>query len=286
MFPTFLPDGRHFLYFRTAESPTNSGIFLASLDKAPEQQPSKRLLGTPYAGAYLSNGDAGYLLFLSNTTLMAQRLDAQKLELQGEAVPVADRLGVYRQFPGFSLSSMGHLVYRSGGTGLYVLIWYDRQGKTLGTVGPAGTYEMASLSPDGSQVAVMRIDPKTQNQDIYLLDLARGIPTCFTFDPASDNAPVWSSDSRSVAFVSTRGGHQGIYKKLATGAGTEDLLYQGSQLFMDDWSRDGRLLLFSDRSPETKADLYTLPLDGSSKPTPVLKSTFNETQGQFSPDGR
>jgi Tol biopolymer transport system component len=55
---------------------------------------------------------------------------------------------------------------------------------------------------------------------------------------------------------------------------------------MDDWSRDGRLLLFSDRSPETKADLYTLPLDGSSKPTPVLKSTFNETQGQFSPDGR
>jgi hypothetical protein len=63
MFPSFLPDGRHFIYLRAPEDP---GIYVGSVDAKPEQQSSKRMVATPLMSGYAPSVDGaiGQLLFM------------------------------------------------------------------------------------------------------------------------------------------------------------------------------------------------------------------------------
>lgn len=116
--------------------------------------------------------------------------------------------------------------------------------------------------------------------------------TRFTFDLAPDSAPVWSPDGSRVAFAANRAGGYGIYQKATNGAGQEQGLVRvtGDPKFPDDWSRDGRFLLYTQRNPQTHADLWVLPLAGNGTPsgtaTPFANTEFSEDQGRFSPDAR
>jgi len=141
-FPAFLPDGRHFLYLVHAGGPEDTGIYLGSLDSRPEQQPSKRLVATSLAPVLVpsSGGKNGAILFEREGTLLAQLFDLRRLEITGEAVPVADQLGSYLAFGFFSASDNGTLVYRGNAVGSTRLTWLDRQGKNLGTVGDLHGY--------------------------------------------------------------------------------------------------------------------------------------------------
>src|SRR5262249_42582558 len=172
----------------------------------------------------------------------------------------------------FSVSQNGVLVYGSAGTGTDELVWFDRTGKRLGTVGEPGTHFGPSLSPDEKQVSVDRLDPQSRTYDVWLTELARGVSTRFTFQPRDDFAPVWSRDGRRVVFTSNRNGPLEIYSKIASGAGKEELLLNSSNLasalsnaatFPCDWSPDGRYLLYVDQDPKTKADLWLLPDPGN-----------------------
>jgi hypothetical protein len=79
-------------------------------------------------------GGNGHLLFVRTGTLMAQPFDAKRLELSGQAVPIAEQVAVSAG-SNFSMAPTGVLAYRTGGgAGQQQLTWYDRQGKTLGTV--------------------------------------------------------------------------------------------------------------------------------------------------------
>jgi Tol biopolymer transport system component len=122
---------------------------------------------------------------------------------------------------------------------------------------------------------------------VWLIDVSRGVPNRLTFDAALDASPIWSPDGSQLVFRSTRNGSYDLFQKPASGTVDEQPLLITSESEQPlDWSKDGRFLLFSTQNPKTASDIWALPLMGERKPFALLQSTFNEIQGQFSPDGR
>jgi serine/threonine protein kinase len=273
-FPQFLPDGRHFLYFARSVQQENSAIYASSLD----QPQAKRIISTDTNVAY---APPGYLFFTRATTLMAQAFDVASLALTGAPFPVAEQVGH------FSVSETGVLVYKSSDAGKKQLVWFDRTGKQLGATGPPGEYLFPALSPDEKRVAIDRNDGQTGTYDIWLLDLARGIPSRFTLDPTNDVYPVWSPDGSRIVFGSSRDGALGLYQKSLSGAGSEEaILKSNDRKWPSDWSLDGRFILYTETNPNTLGDLWVIPLFGDRQPITFLQTKFNETNGVFSPDGK
>ena len=289
---TFLPDGRHFLYLRASSTPDHSGTYVGSLDDAPGKQPLKRLLTAQSTVAYAPSSNAGasasgYILFLRDSSLMAQPFDTTKLEFAGDAVPVADPVG--KNSNGvvgyFSVSRTGALIYRSGNQSQNQISWTDRQGKVLSTVTEPGQYSEIAISPDAKSVAMTSGGPG--RTDISVLDLARSVNTRLTFDPAADNAAVWSPDGKQIVFRSDRDGPGNLYIKASSGAVNEEVLYKSPEpKTPNDWSRDGRFLLYTVLSTKTGNDLWYLPMTGDRTPKPFVQNAGEEGIGQFSPDGR
>src|SRR5207244_3844988 len=148
------------------------------------------------------------------------------------------------------------------------LTWFNRQGKALGTAWAPGDYVELTLSPDGSRVAVVRMDtPPTT----WIHEFAREATTRTAFDGSSVK-PVWSPDGTQLVVASNRGlGQFDLVRKLSNGAGKEELLLHSDDYkYPWDISRDGRWLLFSNVDPKTKDDLWLLPLAGDRTPEPFL----------------
>jgi len=289
-FPIFLPDGRHFIYRVTSSKAGKSGVYVGSLDVKPQEQDPTQLLATDFAAVYVPPLGLlkGQLLFVRDGTLMTQPFDADRLELAGEAIAVAEGLGFYRSFSFFSASANGVLAYRTGGAGVSQLTWYDREGKILSTVGDPGTYLTVTLSPDGHRAAVGRLVPQASNPSIWLVDLLRGTSTRFTFGLSSVNVGTWSPDGSRIVFDSspTFNGISDLYQKLASGANDEEPLLRSdlASKFPTSWSRDGRFLLYTAQA--ATRSLWVLPLGGERKPFPFLQTTSNNYDGEISPDQR
>jgi len=217
---------------------------------------------------------------------MAQPFDERKLNVVGEPVPIAQDLGTSISRAYFSVSGNGILAYRTGSGASNQLVWHDRSGRVLGNAGEAGNYEELALSPDASRV----VHSRTTNGggEIWVLDIARSIPSRLTLDPLGSRSPVWSPDGKYVVYA-TLGGSGALKVKPAGSIGAERLLFQ-SRLgkFANHWSRDGRFLVYTEVSTKTGMDLYALadPLSpGEHKPIPLVVTEFSESQGQFCPDG-
>jgi serine/threonine protein kinase len=280
--PYFLPDGHHFLY-SVLGGPQGQGIYVSSMDA----KESRRLLDV--RDTVVAYAEPGYLLYRREASLLAQAFDFKKLELTGHSFPVAEQVGfeasTFQTY--FSVSQTGVLAYSSGNYGLTQLTWVDRSGKELGAIGqPRSYYIRPWVSPDGKRMAVD--GPDTQgNRDIWLIDLVTGDPTRFTFDPSTELFPVWSWDGSRIVFASDREGPRHLYVKNASGAGKEELLLksEANKIPMD-WSPDGRFILYVVNDPNTKIDLWLLPLLEDQKPFPFLQTAASERLARFSPDGR
>jgi len=280
-FPWFLPDGRHFLYTVRTADPEKSAIFAGDLQSNERRRVAAAASNAAWAAP-------GLLLFLRGTTLMAAPFDTRALAVYGEAGPIAEQVDY---LPGsiqgqFSVSQTGLLAYDSGGGSLRSrMTWFDRAGKPLETVGTAAVMQAPALSPDGKTVAVDRLDPATGGYDLWLYDLERHSDSRFTFDARNDMYPVWSPDGAVVLFASDRTGRFGLYRKAASGAEKEDFLYEmAGETLPTDWWRG--VVIFSNTSVSTAADLWRLPLTGERKPVPLLTGKASEAHGRVSPDGR
>jgi eukaryotic-like serine/threonine-protein kinase len=286
--PSFLPDGRHFVYIRASTDKGKSAIFLGSVDAKPEQQSLKPLVASDWGPEFAPSADpsTGYLLFIRESTLMAQPFDNHRLELKGEAALVAEQVvsdndgGAQR----FSVSANDVLAFQRRATSQ--LTWYDREGKVTGIAEEPGTYAYVALSPDGTRLAVAKTSG-ADSQNIWLLDLSRGgASTPFTFGSSSNTNPIWSPDGKRVIFSSNREGPFNLYQKPANGAKDEEpLLKSSEEKYATSLSSDGRFLLYTVVHPKTKNDRWVLPLDNGKNPVPFLITEFGERQARFSPDG-
>ena len=287
-YPVFLPDGRHFLYVR-GTAPGVGSIYVGSLDAKPEEQATNPLLPTGFGVNYVpsSDGSSGHVLFVRQGSLLSQAFDPERLELVGDPVQVVDQVGAAGSFALVSASASGHLIYRTGPAQELQLTWFDRQGKVLGTVGEPGRYNFLAMSPDAKRAVVSRIEPQSGNADLWLMDLTNGASTRLTFDRATGTrSAAWSPDASKIIFLSNRDGAPGLYLKATNGAGSDELLFKGEGLAVNQWSRDGRFLIFGIGDPRTGNDLWLRPANGERKPIPWNRAPFAETGGRISPDGR
>ena len=279
--PSFLPDGNHFLYFRSGP-PDVAGMYVGALDVAAGSQSRVRILATD-APARFANG---HMFFPRAGTLMAQPFDVRSLQLRDEAVPVAQDVWMsWYSTADFSVSDAGVFTYKAAVTpGTFQLTWVDPRGKTLGTVGSPTTDRQAVLSPDGTK-AVVKDAPYSMPGDLWLLDLASGRSTRFTFSKDVFSSAVWSHDGTRIAYSAGLLGDT-IYEKAASGLGDQQVLIKepGLRHFPTGWSRDGQFLLYHvENAANTGYDLWALSVNDR-KPHLLLGEAFNEWAGVFSPD--
>ena len=289
--PAFLPDGKHFLYFRLFGTETGSGIFLGSLDSKPEAQDSKRLVEANSSALYVGSADAGSMLYLRGDALMKRPFAPARGEFAGEPARVADRVGATGNYAGlFTVSANGLLALSAGGSPQRQLTWYDRQGKILSHPGDVATRDEIALSPDGTRVMEGRTD-STGTWVVWQLDLARGTNARFSFEPGGAGNATWSPDGTQIIYAPGGGTSPELFRKPASGAGKEQLVLRSDAGMTPlDWSRDGRFLLFTTRGKDTGLDLWVLAEPGKAagdiKPTPYLVTPQFEAQARFSPDGQ
>jgi serine/threonine protein kinase len=278
--PFFLPDGRHFLYFAMHHDPSksaNNGIYYASLDGR-----ENRLLVHAQTNAIYA---AGFLLFGRGDQLVAQPFDPANGKLSGQLQTVSTGVlnDVTTWHTGATASDSGVLAFGNGTSGNVQLVWMDRTGKQTGVAAEnLQNLQYARLSPQGDRIALM-LDSGIN--DIWSLDLARGVRTRLTFGPVANTYPVWSPDGKWIAYGSTRPGSSGIFRKLADGSGAEETLIASPDptgFIPTDWSRDGKTLFYSTGLSTGDQIIWALPLEGERKPQQVVG---HGVHGALSPNG-
>jgi Tol biopolymer transport system component/predicted Ser/Thr protein kinase len=278
--PSFLPDGRHYLYVALSEKPEDSMYRIGSLG-------SKESKPVASAQTLITYTPPGYLLFVRDKTLVAQRFDLEALKTIGDPVPVAEKLGTDAVgLARFSVSRNGTLAYRTADRGNR-LLWLDASGKEIETVAASGQYGNPALSPKGDRLAFDLAAAGNGGVDIWVRDLSRGVNSRFTFSKSNDICPLWSPDGSRIVFTSRRDGSPALVEKPASGQGEEKLLLKSDSglIVASDWSRDGRYIAYERRGKESW-DLFALPTSGDRKPLTVAAKPFNEFGPLFSPDGR
>jgi Tol biopolymer transport system component len=293
--PSPLPGGN--LVFCRCLGSGEPGIYLAT----PGAGEPRKILPDQSIVQYVPSPDPerGYVLFVrggagpgDTGTLMAQAIHPRQLRAMGDPIAIAEKVR------GFSASDTGVLVYSTdptvvpaGTPGILQgqLTWFDRQGHVISTVGDPSIFRIAVVSPDEQFVALERADPATQNIDIYLLELARGVSNRFTFDPARDVSPVWSPDGANVIFTRLKGTVAEWYRRAANLAGEEELLFRAPGLGVpSSISPNGRFLLFTGPLPGP-ADIGVVDISKvaeARETVPLVATDFNEANARFSPDGR
>jgi Tol biopolymer transport system component/tRNA A-37 threonylcarbamoyl transferase component Bud32 len=275
--PTFLPDGKHFLYAIFSNVSENSGIFVGSLD---DSKLKTRVMPVPQPLNGVGYAPAGYLLVASGPLLTAQRFDVEHFTISGQPITIADGTE-----GGASFSNTGLLLYRkaSAAPANRQLTWYDRTGRRLAQVGAPGNYGSVELSPNSDRAAVDMITDN--NRDIWVIDVARGVPSRITFNAAQDWTPSWSGDGTRLIFASSRDGTNHIYSKAASGVGADQLVAQTENAIPVSWSRDGKHIVFSRLKGGGGVDTWVLQMP-EQKASPFVESPFDKIHGRISPDGR
>lgn len=283
MWVQFLPDGKHFIYLaRTSLTSRDPGakIYAQSLgggDPILLLASESRAVAVP-----------DYLLFAQGQMLYAQRMDWTALRKVGEPLLVARNVAASPAYLGtseFTASQTGVLIYgTAAGSSFDQFNWYSRDGIVIGNLEPVIDFQQFTLSPDGKRMALNSFRQHATGS-LWLIDIATNTTTPLTTDPHAQSDPVWSPDSRYVAFnLLPNGGLDPpfLVEKIEVGSQQPQTIYGDNERhWIEDWSPDGRFLLTHD----TKT-LSLISVSGDNKPKPVYSSSFIKDEFHLSPDGR
>jgi serine/threonine protein kinase len=286
--PTFLPDGKHYIFFVRAATPEATGIYGGVLGSDKHTL----MIASSLNGVY---AEPGYLLSMRGNTLMAQPFDVKRMQVTATAVPVAAGISVMPSINSgsFSVSQTGMLVYSSEAAVIgRELSWFDRQGKQLAKLGSPEYASYPELSPDGKRLAIRLFTQPGGSFEVWVYDLARSVHARESFTALTAVAPVWSPDGLQLAYSHSvpevSGDH--MYVLNVGGTGKEELLehpfLEALANYPSSWSSDGDLLLFDRQDKSGKISVWVLPIKGGRKPYPFLETQFNVQMAKFSPDGR
>jgi serine/threonine protein kinase len=278
--PSFLPDGRHYVFLAFGRGRPKDGIFVGSID-TPE---AEHLVISNTSASFI---DAGHLMFRREASLVAQRFNLSSRQLEGSPVVLADNVAFnpITQQPMASASANGVLAYLASGQ-VWHLTWFDRAGRLLAQAGTIGGYNSLCLSADGSRVVYDLADPKTGNVDLFAMELSSATTTRLTFDGAADFYAACSPRTNDVIFASPRKSTPNLYKLSLSAPGEEASLGDlALPTLPSHWSHEGDRLVFSALSPATDFDVWVMPVTGG-KPTPIAASDAAEKCGHLSRDGR
>jgi len=291
-YPFFLPDGRHFLYLAlnaagNSRDPANR-IWVGSLDGSP----GKPVIQANYNAEFAD----GFLLFIRGGdlggSLLAQPFDPARLETSGEAVTVTEQVSLYGDYLGigdYSVSRDGKLVFDAFRLQTR-LEWFDRTGKQTGSFGEPAPHFNARISPDGSRIAFDLYETGTQTTQVWVGDLARGVETRLTSAPSSNSNPVWSPDGSRIAFQSDRKHQADLFLRPASGSGADVAATDSeSQSTPQDWSADGRFIVYADRegAGNRLMQLSILPVTPPGQPFTLVPRALNDFGAvRFSRDSR
>ena len=280
--PSFLPDGRHFLYAVPQLGTATAAAFIGSLDSSDDVP----LAGVPSRAEYA----AGNVLFWQEGALMARPFDVTARRFTGEAVTLTDHVQgfVITGFAAFAAAGEKAVAVHAGSPANR-LVWMDRQGRDLSQVGPTGDIATVALSPDGSSVAFSLRDPRLGTGDIGIYDLARNTTRRFTADRGAENSPLWSADGQSIVYAADRRGPPHLHARTISSVNDERQLTApstGGAQFATSITPDGKLVIFTNSNPDTGFDIDAVPFDGSAPPRPLVQTKASESQAVVSPDGR
>ena len=277
--PQFLPDSRHFIYLSGTRSTSGNenNIALGSLGS----RETKVLISHTSNGIFAS---PGFLVYGQRGTLMAQPFDVGKVRIAGEPFPLAEQVATSPggSYSWFSASQNGVLAYRAVSSKLSQLAWYNRAGKRLGPVGEPGIYDVISMSPNDTHLAVQFRSIETGTFAIGTLELSTGIFFRQTFDPREDVSAVWSPDGRELIFSSDRRGDEkyDLYRKTVGGGPEVSILESNEGKFAQQWLKDGSILFASANT------FYLLPTIRERIPVLLHQTAFREQAARVSSDGR
>lgn len=277
-FPSFLPDGEHFLFVALPGGEGGLDTFVGSLHEGS----IRKILTADSAAVY---AEPGVLLFAREGKILAQRFDAGRLVLSGEPEVLGDAPAKtdLDAEPVASASDDGRLVFLRSGVRSTRMEWVDRTGAVRGTIPlPPGPWNMLEISPDMRHAAVMN------KSDIWTIDLDRAIPTRFAPTFSNEANVVWLADGRRIAFSSNRSGRAEIYIGSMDTAEEPEMIATTDAQFKTIWdvSSDGRTLVFGVVGDTTSWDLWILPMEKDGKPVPYEAGPGRQLQARISPDGR
>jgi len=294
LWPEILPDGEHVL---SIGWDTKTRRYRARVSRFDDPASAKDLFESDsrvmYTPSIVTPGE-GYLMYVRGGNLLARRFDSRALQVNGEAMPVASKIYAFAPTGAadFSVSAKGSIAYHNH-VSRSQLAWVDRTGRLLSSIGPANIdVKSARLSPDGRSLVTAIYDVNAGQQDLWIFDVKTNTGRRMTLDSGLRDAPVWSPNSKTLAFLHAAGGRRAQVHIRGLGEkDTEESMKSPDFQMPSDWSPDGRFIAFGNTGVprtenETQGDVWVIDLARGRTMTPLLNTPFHEGNAAFSPDGK
>ncbi len=288
LWPQFLPDERHFVFYQQTDLAETSGVYVGSLDPPEYHRLFASQTNAVYSATDPNSASSGHLLYINDRNLVARAFHAGRLEVNGAPVTVATDIGAVRSLAlaPISVSTTGVLVYQGVGQPTRQLVWMDRGGKQITVAGEPGEWGPAKIAPDGTRAVAGKLGSDGKTARLWIVELSGAAEPISAESDSHEGSPVWSPDGSKIAYFSKQGEVYDIYTRSALPDSRPELLLKSnSSKYPTDWSRDGRYLIYGVTGQGTRLDVWGLSV-GDSRTAPILDGVYSESFGSVSPDGK
>jgi hypothetical protein len=283
--PSFLPDGEHFIYTIAHKDPSRNGIYLSRLGET-----SERRISTIASRGFVSRD--GFLFFRREGSLVRQRFNLEKLEVEGEPVGVAERVFGFAATltANFTTSADGSVIAYQQAAPETQLLLKDRGGRNLGLLLDSIILRQFSCDSRDKRIAYDRVDEVTQSSDVWLFDLERKVNNRVTSNPHLVAAPVWVNDRELVVTegnIKDLSGPPQLARRVLGETQTHFLMQGDGVEYPTSYVATLNQVIYTvNRGGARGPDIEMLSLSGDGKKTPLAATDYNERDGRVSPDGR